>query len=118
MKTTQKFFGTIALVLIAQFVLAVTPAKTDLSQATKLRKEIISQLAFPKQIQQANGKKVSVYFEVNENYKIDICKIETEDAEIEKFVRKQFEEMNLSGKEYQSNIIYKIDIKFNLKGNN
>jgi hypothetical protein len=112
MKTTTKFFATAFLVLIGQIVFAFNPNKIETNDLVKFRKHIINQIAFPSKISNANGQEVTVYFEINEELKPEICKIETENVEIEKFIRTEFETMKLPETFSNINQAYSIKIKF------
>ena len=53
------------LVIIAQITFAGNPIKNDQTDLVKLRKHLISQIGFPSKIKNADGKQVTVFFEIN-----------------------------------------------------
>jgi hypothetical protein len=118
MKTTKKMIGTLMLVIIAQITFAGNPIKNDQTDLVKLRKHLISQIGFPSKIINADGKQVTVFFEINKELKAEICKIETESPEIEKFIRAEFESMQLPAEYSKINESYSIKIKFNQNKSN
>lgn len=112
MKTTQKLIATFCLVILAQLSFAGNSSKEDQSDFKKFRKYLISQIAFPSKIQNADGQQVTVYFEINEEQRPVICRIETNNPEIEKFIRAEFENIQLPADYSKMNEIYSIKIKF------
>jgi predicted RND superfamily exporter protein len=118
MKTTTKLFATLLLIVIVQFAFASKPIKNDQTDLVKFRKHIISQIAFPSKIKNADGQQVTVLFEINQDMKAEICKIETENPAIEKFIRSEFESMEIPSQYTKINEPYSIKIKFNLNKNN
>jgi len=117
MKTTQKLLATLVLVILAQITFASTPAKNDQNDLVNFRKHLISQIDFPSKIKNADGQQVTVLFEINDEFQPVICKIETEHPEIEKFIRAEFERMELPAKFTKTNETYSIKIKFTKKNN-
>ena len=117
MKTTQKLITTLLSVIVSQFTFAKNTDKNEQTDLIKLRKHVISQIASPSKIKNANGKEVKVIFEINAALKAEICSIETEDAAIEKFIRAEFEAMELPAEYSKINERYSIKIKFNLNKN-
>jgi len=113
MKTTQKLLGTLLLVIIAQFAFASKPLKNDQTDLVKFRKHLISQIGFPSKIKNAIGQQVTVYFEINKDLQPEICKVETDNPEIEKFIRAEFENMQLPAEYSKINESYWIKIRFN-----
>jgi hypothetical protein len=83
----------------------------------KFRKHLISQIAFPSKIKNADGQQVTVYFEINADLKPEICKVETNNPAIEKFIRAEFESMEIPAEYSQLNQTYSIKIKFNFNQN-
>jgi hypothetical protein len=118
MKTTQKLFATLLLVIMAQVTFAKEPIKNDQTDLVKFRKHIISQIAFPSKIKNADGQQVTVLFEINKDLKAEICKVETENPAIEKFIRAEFESMQLPAEYSKINETYRIKIKFNQNKSN
>ena len=117
MKTTQKLIATILLVIITQFTFANAPGKNEQTDIIKFRKHVIEQIAFPTKIKNADGQVVTVYFEINKDFKAEICKVETDNFEIEKFIRKEFESMQIPSEYTKVNECYSIKIKFNINKN-
>lgn len=117
MKTTQKLIGVLLLVILAQFTFANNPNKKDQTDMVKFRKHLISQIAFPSKIKNADGQQVTVYFEINADLKPEICKVETNNPAIEKFIRAEFESMEIPAEYSQLNQTYSIKIKFNFNQN-
>jgi hypothetical protein len=117
MKTTHKLIATLLLVIVAQFTFAKNTDKNEKTDLVKLRKHLISQIGTPTKIKNADGKEVKVIFEINTALKAEICSIETEDAAIEKFIRAEFEAMELPAEYSKINEPYSIKIKFNLNKN-
>lgn len=117
MKTTQKLIATLMLVILAQFTFAGNESNNQQSKLAKFRKHLISQIAFPSKIKNANGKEVTVYFEINADLKPEICKVETDNPEIEKFIRAEFESMEIPAEYSKLNQSYSIKIKFNYDQN-
>lgn len=113
MKTTEKLLATLLLVIMAQFAFANKPVKNDQTDLVKFRKHLISQIGFPSKIKNAGGQEVTVYFEINKDLQPEICKVETENPEIEKFIRSEFESMQLPAEYSKINESYNIKIKFN-----
>jgi hypothetical protein len=118
MKTTHKLFATLLLVVMAQITFAKEPIKNDQTDLVKFRKHLISQIGFPTKIKNADGKQVTVFFEINKEWQPEICKIETESPEIEKFIRAEFESMQLPAEYSKINESYSIKIKFNQNKSN
>ena len=118
MKTTQKLIATLLMILLVQFTFANPNNTIEPNDLTKFRKQIISQISFPSKIKNANGQEVTVYFEINSNLQPEICKIETQSEEIEKFIRKEFEAMKLPKKYSKVNEVYSLKIKFHQEINN
>jgi len=118
MKTTQKLFATLLLVIMAQITFAKEPIKNDQTDLLKFRKHLISQIGFPSKIKNAHGQQVTVFFEINKDLQPEICKIETESPAIEKFIRAEFESMHLPAEYSKINETYSIKIKFNQDKNN
>jgi hypothetical protein len=117
MKTTHKLFLTALMIMIAQYTFANKTVKNDQTDLKKFRKHVISQIAFPTKIKNADGQEVTVYFEINNDLKAEICKIETDNPEIEKFIKTEFEEMEIPAEYTKVNESYSIKIKFNIKKN-
>lgn len=113
MKTTKKLFGTLLLVIITQFAFADKNIKSNQSDIVKLRKHLISQIAFPSEIKNVSGKEATVFFEINKDLKPEICEVESAYPEIEKFIRAEFENMQLPAEYAKINERYGIKIKFN-----
>ncbi len=113
MKTTHKLFATLLLVIMAQITFAKEPIKNDQTDLVKFRKHLISQIGFPSKIKNVDGQQVTVFFEINEELQPQICKIETENPAIEKFIRAEFETMHLPADYSKINVTYSIKIKFN-----
>lgn len=118
MKTSQKLIATLLLVVCVQFSFAAHPIKMEVNDLSKFRKHIISQIAFPSKIQNANGQEVTVFFEINNELKPEICHIETNNSEIEKFIRSEFESMKLPERFSKINESYSIKIKFHQERSN
>jgi hypothetical protein len=118
MKTTQKLLPTLLLLVMAQIAFAKEPIKNDQTDLLKFRKHLISQIGFPSKIKNADGQQVTVFFEINKELKAEICRIETESPEIEKFIRAEFESMELPAAYSKINESYSIKIKFNQNKSN
>jgi hypothetical protein len=118
MKTTKKMIGTLLLVIITQITFAGNSIKNDQTDLVKFRKHLISQIGFPSKIKNADGQQVTVFFEISKDLKAEICRIETESPEIEKFIRAEFESMELPAAYSKINESYSIKIKFNQNKSN
>jgi hypothetical protein len=117
MKATKKLIGVLLLVILTQITFANNPNKKGQTDLVKFRKHLISQIAFPSKIKNANGQQVTVYFEINADLKPEICQIETDNPAIEKFIRAEFETIQIPEEYSQLNQIYSIKIKFNFNQN-
>ena len=117
MKTTKKLIGTLLLLIVAQFAFANYPVKDEQASISKFRKYLIRQIGNPTHVKNANGQQVTVYFEINSEYKAEICNVVTDNPEIEKFIRAEFENMVFPEAYTSLHKLYSIQIKF-VKSNN
>ena len=78
----------------------------------RLRKEVMSQVAFPKEIQSGTEQKINVTFTIDENGVIKLIDIESREEQLKKHITKELEGIKLMGKNYLTGVEYKMSFTF------
>jgi hypothetical protein len=111
MKTSIKILALTAMLLVGQFSTLMADNKGP-SMKDRLRKEVMSQVAFPKEIASGTEQKVNVSFTVDENGIVKLIHIDSKEDQLKKHISKELNGIKLLSKNYLVGVEYKMSINF------
>lgn len=111
MKTSIKILGLTAMLLVGQFSTLMADNKGP-NMRDRLRKEVMSQVAFPKEIQSGTEQKINVTFTVDEKGIVKLLNIDSKEEQLKKHISKELEGLKLLGKNYLVGVEYKMSFTF------
>ncbi len=99
------------MLLVGQFSTLMADNKRP-SMKDRLRKEVMSQIAFPKEMASGTEQKVNVSFTVDENGIINVIHIDSKEEQLKKHISKELSSLKLHSKNYLVGVEYKMSFTF------
>ena len=111
MKMNIKILG-LSLMLIAGQVSNLPAENKAPNMKERLKKEVLKQIAFPKQIKSGTEQKINVSFTVNAAGEIELINIESKDEQLKNHIQKELEAIKLRSQNYLTDVVYKMSFTF------
>jgi hypothetical protein len=111
MKTSIQIFALASMILLGQFS-TLMAGNHGQNKGELLRKEVVSQVAFPKSVTSGSEQKVNVSFTVDEKGVLTLVQIDAPNEQLKNHIRKELSGIKLHSNNYLVGVEYKMTFNF------